>query len=268
MEAAFQEDVEQLAEKLVRFEENPKNWGDEGAQGSLVGLFQGPWGSNVPFQVWEWAEKNHRQDVKSKIARSIAREVVVYRQNQWDAWFNKLELEARDALSKNDLEKYACFQEGVLILGGIRRSKERIENILVLYRLLGKKEKVVYYLNEKAMGMLSIFSSKKDKNMAWRLWVEAYYISKEIDFPKGVFFAVFGLGTYLSRIKADHMAVLFFYNAKLLAQEIQTPYGITARDELRRVARRSNIEDSFYSKVMDSEELIRKFLDLVLCKKI
>ncbi len=262
---AMPEELEQLAEKLVRFEENPNNWGDEGPRESLEGL-SGPWGSNIPFQVWEWAEKNNRQDIKPKIARAIARDVGSHRPNQINTWFNRFDLEARDALARGDLEKYACYLEGVLILGGIRSARERIEDILVLYRLLGKKEKVVYYLNRKAMGM-SLFSSKEAKNRAWRSCIEAYYISKEINYSKGVFFAIFGLGTYLSRIRADHLAVLFFYNAKLLAQEIQTPYGITARDELRRVARRSNIEDSFYSKVMDSEELIRKFLDLVLCKK-
>jgi hypothetical protein len=295
-------DMAQLAEKLVLFEENPLYWGDENMYASSEGL-SGPKDWDIPFQVWEWAEQNHRDEIKPQIARAVARATspnirrqgqiirhVPQKPNFWNrlfhtkvrykaiveeidplppqsdlfspaTWLKKFEAEASQALERGDLESYAGFLEGMWALD--TTSTGKLENILLFYRILKKKEKVAYYLGcrIRGKGRMPFLASHKYKNMIWRTWIEAYYLSKEANYPKGIFFAVLGLGEYLDGIGASYLAAKFFYHAQsLINRKIKTAWGITVRDRLRQLVDTESMREEVYAKKFNTDELITQFL--------
>lgn len=246
-----------VAQSLVAFADDSSNWGESGWSGSKDELL-----------IWEWAESKNRLDIMSKIARDVADFVIQrarfdVRNEKCQQLASKFEYLTSKVDRSTQAEIYVGFLEGLLPFTPLSSRLSKLDEILSLYQYIGWKEKIVYYLFLKATelnGLYVIGKLNSGEDEIWRLLIEAYRISKEIDFDKGITLALLGLGKFLGRKNKNGLAMKFLYQAHLYSKKAHTKFGITAIEEFRKIRDRSNMPTETYQAEIDLDLLVDEFL--------
>lgn len=176
-------DIEKITIEITNFEANPSNWGEPKWWNSEVDL----------LAIWEWAEARNRIDIMSTIASPVVARIITNRRldlrnENYKDWLAKLERLSNQAKADNQIEFHVSFLEAIWdLIPWQKRNLERLDDILALYRQLGKPEKIVYYLGLRAKKLNSLITTRqKDlgEDEIWKSYIEAYKASREIHFKK------------------------------------------------------------------------------------
>ncbi len=251
-------ELETAAQEIENFNENPATWGEE----SWVGIVD-------PLLIWEWLESQNRIGMMSSISQNVAAQIVNKTQYNSDdenfkSWLSKFTELANTAVSNNQWEIGARFLEALLfMLSGTHKVLDAVEEIISLHRKSNNLEKTVFYLTKKSMALNNLLITGRltsSEDEIWKSDIEAYKISKEIGFYKGVTLALLDLGYYLGCKNKDRLALKFLYQAHLYSKRARTKFGIIAIDELRKIRDRSGISPEIYQIEINPDLLIEEFL--------
>lgn len=247
-----------MTQKLAEFEADPSTWGESEWIGEIDAL-----------SLWDWAESKNRIDLMSSIACTVAHQVAVQahfnpKDQDYQNWVARCATLAEQANLNSQKEIYVKFLEASWTLNPLSyRQLEEVDKILSSYRQLHKLEKIAYYLDLRAKELAHRLALR-DKNVKedeiWTLHIEAYHISKEANFHKGITLALRGLGELLGRRGKDLLALKFLYQAKIYSKIARTKFGIPVIEELREIRDRSGIAAAAYEIDINPDFLIDEFI--------
>lgn len=252
------EEFERISKKLAEFEADSSTWGESEWNGEIDAL-----------SIWDWAEAKNRIDLMASIACNVAHQISTQarfnpKDENYQNWATQFTAWAEQARLNNQKEIHVKFLEASWILNPLSyRQFEEVDKILSLYRQLNKPEKIAYYLVSRA-NILAHRLVLRDKNIKedeiWKSHIEAYHLSKQANFDKGITLALTGLGKFLDRKGKDSLALKFLYQAKIYSNVARTKFGIPALEKLREIRDRSNIPAETYELDVNPDVLIDEFI--------
>jgi len=255
--------IEQLIRDIIRYENDPSTWGETIWQGEID-----------LFSIWEWAESQDRTDLMSVIATNVIGRVLTEtrflseKENALQFWSSKIEHLAKEAQEDKKTELEARFLEAWLYSSQPGdKTLEVIDRVISLYRQLNRVEKTAYFLCQRSTELNSLLVRGKlqsDEHEIWKSLIEAYTLSKSVNYYKGIALALFGLGHYLGRKHKDNLALRLLHQADWYSKKARTVYGIAIIEELRKIRDRSDISNESYQLETDPDLLIEEFIKEIM----
>jgi len=222
------------------------------------------WGTGYDFEatnaiaIWKWAEASSQLDIQAEIASVVATQYLLNHRHT-DALKKRFRDLASKAQASARWKHYVGFLEGLSTLAEAdwEQKETTEEEICRIYAQLADAERHVWHLDQLA----TVYIRLKAFEQAKQVLVEAYRISQEAQFTKGIGQVLLRIGLLLKAEGKLADACRFLYQAKGIFDSIHSLCSITARDILNGIAEEHQITKTDYETTDSVEKLVRAFTE-------